>query len=133
MVTGWKSAVNRDSVNKVQSALTPEDIANTKAQEAAQAALVARLRNVHATGRVVLEIPPNAEQLKDLPDLVLEDGDRLMVPPKPPWSVYWGWFTTKMPSCITQARAFAIIWNSPAGRRAMQIRRVCICCVRMAQ
>ena len=38
---------------------------------------------MRATGRIVLELKPTADNLNELPDLVLEDGDRLLVPFKP--------------------------------------------------
>ncbi|MDW8468892.1 MAG: hypothetical protein RML56_07910 [Burkholderiales bacterium] len=44
--------------------------------------MLARLRGLKPTGRIVLELPENAK-LADLPDLPLEDGDRLYVPPVP--------------------------------------------------
>jgi len=44
---------------------------------------VKKMRNVQATGRVVLELPSQNAGVKDLPDLALEDGDRFYVPSKP--------------------------------------------------
>ena len=82
MIDRMEESVNQASINKVQSSSSAEDAAITKSQEAAQAALIARLRKVQATGRVVLEIPVESSQIKDLPDLVLEDGDHLLVPPR---------------------------------------------------
>ena len=52
-----------------------------KQQAESQQSLVARLRQVRANGRVVLELSEVSE-LKDIPDIVLEDGDRLYVPPR---------------------------------------------------
>ncbi len=46
----------------------------------AQRNLLAKLKLLRATGRVVLEIRPNAAGPDALPDLVLEDGDRLLIP-----------------------------------------------------
>jgi len=40
------------------------------------------LRQIRPIGRIVLEVPESA-QLKDLPDLPLEDGDRFIIPPPP--------------------------------------------------
>ena len=41
------------------------------------------MRRVKATGRVVLDIPPQNASEKNLPELALEDGDRFFVPSKP--------------------------------------------------
>lgn len=75
--------LERSAAGKAQNALSPEDAASLKAQQDSQRALVARLRQVKATGRVVLELPPETSALKNLPDLVLEDGDHFYVPSLP--------------------------------------------------
>jgi len=61
----------------------PGDAAALKAQNEAQRALVAKMKTVQATGRVVLEIKPTAASVDAVPDLALEDGDRLLVPFRP--------------------------------------------------
>jgi protein involved in polysaccharide export with SLBB domain len=53
------------------------------AATAASRSLVARFRNIRATGRVVLNIPQNATEIADVPNIQLEDGDRFVVPSKP--------------------------------------------------
>lgn len=61
--------------------ITSRDEAAAQAgRSAAASQLIERLRTIKPTGRVVLQIPP---QSRDLPNLVLEDGDRLLVPPVP--------------------------------------------------
>jgi protein involved in polysaccharide export with SLBB domain len=54
-----------------------EELTAQGATAAANARLLERLRQVRPTGRVVLQIAPDA---KTLPDMPLEDGDRLYVP-----------------------------------------------------
>jgi len=71
------SLSRRASANNVRSA---EEVASQAAQQAANERLLQRLRDIKPTGRVVLQIPTGA---KDLPDLVLEDGDRLLIPAQP--------------------------------------------------
>jgi polysaccharide export outer membrane protein len=84
MIDKMEEAVQRNLSSKAQTALSPEDVASSKAQAVAQAALIERMRKTRATGRVVLEISPdNSGQIKELPDLALQDGDRFMVPAKP--------------------------------------------------
>lgn len=84
MVDKMEEAVKRNLVNKDQAALTKDEAESNRIQAESQAALIERLRKTQATGRVVLEIPPvESAQMKDLPDLVLSDGDRFMVPVKP--------------------------------------------------
>ena len=69
--------------NQTASALSPEDAATRQASLKYQQQTLANMRTVKATGRIVLDIPPNAESIAQLPDLPLEDGDRLYIPPRP--------------------------------------------------
>ena len=70
------------SVTRAQNVVSTEEAQSLTQQAAAQQALLARLRQLKATGRIVLELPEVAA-LKDLPDLPLEDGDRFFVPSTP--------------------------------------------------
>ena len=70
------------SVTRAQNVVSTEEAQSLTQQAAAQQALLARLRQLKATGRIVLELPEVAA-LKDLPDLPLEDGDRFFIPSTP--------------------------------------------------
>ena len=59
------------------------ELANTKAQLEAQNHLVAKMREVKATGRVVLDVTEDNPKVKDLPEIALEDGDRIYIPSVP--------------------------------------------------
>jgi len=59
-----------------RSATTDDAMALT-ATASSQARLVERMRTLRPTGRLVLELQPNA---RELPPLLLEDGDRLYIP-----------------------------------------------------
>jgi protein involved in polysaccharide export with SLBB domain len=48
-----------------------------------QRELIATLRKLHASGRIVLNLNPNSAGVDALPDLPLEDGDRFVVPVLP--------------------------------------------------
>lgn len=60
-----------------QRVTSSEELASQNATAAANARLLTRLREVRPTGRVVLQLAPDA---KTLPDLALEDGDTLHIP-----------------------------------------------------
>jgi polysaccharide export outer membrane protein len=45
--------------------------------------LVSRLRQLQASGRIVLGLAPQSNSASDLPEIPLEDGDRLVVPSLP--------------------------------------------------
>ena len=66
-----------------QRNLTGEEAITEKQSQEGQRRLLDKLRQVRATGRIVLELSPNADNIDALPDLVLEDGDRLLIPYRP--------------------------------------------------
>jgi protein involved in polysaccharide export with SLBB domain len=57
-----------------------EEAALQTSRDAANNRLLASLRALRPSGRVVLQLQPES---RELPPLALEDGDRLLVPPKP--------------------------------------------------
>jgi polysaccharide export outer membrane protein len=65
-----------------QRGLSPDEaLAEHQAVEG-QRRLVEKLRQLRATGRIVLQLKPDSS-LSELPDLILEDGDRFLVPFRP--------------------------------------------------
>lgn len=50
---------------------------------AANQGLASRLHHARASGRIVLNLSPFSQSVSDLPDMVLEDGDRLVIPSRP--------------------------------------------------
>jgi len=72
--------VYRNANETASAATSKEEVDAAKAQAASQKALITKMRQVKATGRIVMELPERNPQIKDLPDIVLEDGDRLYVP-----------------------------------------------------
>lgn len=56
--------------------------AGQQTQLAMQQTSLARLSSIKPTGRVVLEMKPDAATAADLPDFPLEDGDTFYVPPR---------------------------------------------------
>ena len=78
---------------QARSVLSAEEAQALPAQAAARRALISRLRELRPSGRIVLEVPTNG-RAADLPDIPLEDGDRLYVPSPPSMvSVYGAVFT----------------------------------------
>ncbi len=53
------------------------------AQEQARAGQLARLRAMEPNGRIALELTPEINSLDGLPDVPLEDGDRILLPAAP--------------------------------------------------
>jgi protein involved in polysaccharide export with SLBB domain len=52
-------------------------------QYSVERGLLASLRQIRATGRIVLRFAPDSSGTESLPNIALEDGDRFVVPPVP--------------------------------------------------
>jgi protein involved in polysaccharide export with SLBB domain len=64
-------------------ATSTQDLASGAAAQNSEQELLGRLRQIRATGRIVLEFKAGSSGLDVLPDISLEDGDRFVVPPVP--------------------------------------------------
>ena len=64
-------------------ASSAQDLASGAAAQASEQALLASLKQIRATGRIVLKFTPDSSGTSSLPDISLEDGDRFIVPPVP--------------------------------------------------
>jgi protein involved in polysaccharide export with SLBB domain len=73
--------ISRNAV--APAGVNPEDAADQRARLEAQRQLVEKLRQVRAQGRVVLDLTPASAAVGDLPEIALEDSDRLLVPFRP--------------------------------------------------
>lgn len=65
------------------AALTQEQAAASAAKLDSDRKLTERLRQVRATGRIVLNLEPDEKDLSKLGEFPLEDGDRFVVPGRP--------------------------------------------------
>ena len=63
-----------------QKAVSADEAAAQASRSQGSTKLIERLRAVRPTGRIVLQLNPKTSSL---PDLALEDGDRLMIPARP--------------------------------------------------
>jgi protein involved in polysaccharide export with SLBB domain len=76
--------MQRELVTKYANA-TPQSgqtAADQQAQLAMQQAALARLTSIRPTGRVILNLKPEAATATDIPDFPLEDGDSFYIPPQ---------------------------------------------------
>jgi protein involved in polysaccharide export with SLBB domain len=76
-------AIDRQTVANNAGAVSPLGAAAAASGTAAAQTLIAKFRTLRASGRIVLNMPPNASELQNVPDMPLEDGDRFTVPSKP--------------------------------------------------
>lgn len=70
----------RQTAMSVAASTSPGDMPQMMA---AQEAIVEHLRTTRASGRVALAVRPKDKSISDFPDLVMEDGDHLMIPHTP--------------------------------------------------
>jgi protein involved in polysaccharide export with SLBB domain len=75
--------LSTNATNNAGRAISAQDTAAAAASQAQSQSVVNSLRQVRATGRIVLELQPDSHDVSQLPDLPLEDGDRLIVPRVP--------------------------------------------------
>ena len=83
MMVQMEAEIQRTASRRSNAAMTKEASDAALAEASSQAVLLEKMKKVKASGRIVLEIPEYAVELKNLPDLVLEDGDRLYIPSIP--------------------------------------------------
>lgn len=62
---------------------TPQDLGGIAAAQASERELIAQLKLIRATGRIVFEFKPDTNGIASLPDIALEDGDSFAVPSVP--------------------------------------------------
>ena len=65
------------------SAGSNQNMASSTAAQASERALLTNLRQIRATGRIVLHFTAGAKSVASLPNFVLQNGDRFVVPPIP--------------------------------------------------
>jgi protein involved in polysaccharide export with SLBB domain len=73
-----------EATSNLSSQVTsPQQAATAQTSLGGQRDLIERLRKISMNGRIVLDMDPNSRGEKALPDLPLENGDRLYVPSRP--------------------------------------------------
>jgi protein involved in polysaccharide export with SLBB domain len=72
-----------NAANGQGRAINAQDSAAAAAAQVQDQNIVNRLRQARPTGRIVLDLPPDARDVAQLPDIPLENGDRFIVPRVP--------------------------------------------------
>lgn len=84
MINRMERDVEQAASNKLSHSGSDADTMSIKSEVESQKALISKLRSTKAVGRIVLETDAEQEGVKALPDdVALEDGDQIIVPPKP--------------------------------------------------
>lgn len=72
-----------NATKRIGASADAADAAKLAAEVEQQRRLVQKLRSVKAEGRIVLDLPGLDTQVKNLPDLPLQDGDSINIPRRP--------------------------------------------------
>jgi protein involved in polysaccharide export with SLBB domain len=83
LVDELERELQQSGSREIGRATTQEDAASAAVSVQNTRQLIARMRSLKATGRIVLNLLPGANDLSKLMGLPLEDGDRLVVPARP--------------------------------------------------
>ncbi|MDE3187050.1 MAG: SLBB domain-containing protein [Acidobacteriota bacterium] len=75
--------IQRSNMALAASQTSSQGMAGGPAALANEQELMNRLRQIRATGRVVLEFKPGSTGVNSIPDIAMENGDRFVVPPVP--------------------------------------------------
>jgi len=110
--------------NSANNALNPQDeVANIAALQNARSVAM-RLRQLNATGRIVLNVLPDNKTAADIPDIPLEDGDTFIVPQVPlSVDVYGSVYTQNSFLYDPHKRAGDYVRQAGGGTRTADVRR----------
>jgi protein involved in polysaccharide export with SLBB domain len=86
----YEQNLQRAAATRARNVSSAEDAQSLKAEADAQQSILARLKRLQPTGRIVLEVPENDASIASLPELPLEDGDRLVMPQRPAMVTVFG-------------------------------------------
>jgi polysaccharide export outer membrane protein len=78
----FATQLTRESVRIEQKRILQQSTATMVAQDEAQGQALSQVQNAMATGRIVLQMKPSATSIDAYPEIVLEDGDKIMIPPQ---------------------------------------------------
>ena len=75
--------IQRSNMAVAASAAGSQNLAGTAAGQANEQNLLTSLRQMRATGRIVLDFSPDSSGTSNLPDIAMQDGDKFIVPSVP--------------------------------------------------
>ena len=102
-------SIQRGTVQLASSATaSAQTLASSNAAQASEQNLLAALRQIRATGRIVLTMQPSNTGVGSLPDIPMENGDRFIVPHVPS--------TVNVVGSVYNQNTFLFQSNSRVGR-----------------
>ena len=124
----YEQDLQRAAASRARNVTSAEESASLKAETDAQQSILTRLKRLQPTGRIVLELSEDAT-LASIPDVPLEDGDRLVVPQRPTMVSVFGTvynesaFIHKPDKTVADYLAQAGGARKDADRRSMYVLR----------
>jgi protein involved in polysaccharide export with SLBB domain len=82
-VRNLEMSIHRSNLANAASTSSPQDAATSTAAQATEREMVYSLRQIKATGRIVLQFKPEDQALAVIPNIELENGDRFVIPSVP--------------------------------------------------
>jgi protein involved in polysaccharide export with SLBB domain len=83
-VQSLQMRIQRSNLSMASSAVSSaQDMASAAAAHGSESDLIASLRQIRATGRIVLRFAPDSSGINSIPDIPLEDGDNFTIPSVP--------------------------------------------------
>jgi len=82
-VRNLEMSIHRSNLAIAASNSSSQDTASSAGAEATEREMVESLRQIRATGRIVLQFKPDDRALAVIPDIDLENGDRFVIPSVP--------------------------------------------------
>lgn len=124
----YEQDLQRAAATRARNITSAEDAASLKAEAEAQQSVLARLKRLQPTGRIVLELAEDST-LANIPEIPLEDGDRLVIPYRPAMVSVFGTvynesaFIHKPDKTVSDYLAQAGGTRKEADRRSMYVLR----------
>jgi len=78
----YEQDLQRAAAARARNVTSAEEAGSLKAEAEAQQSILTRLKRLQPSGRIVLELAEDAT-LAQIPEIPLEDGDRLVIPQRP--------------------------------------------------
>jgi protein involved in polysaccharide export with SLBB domain len=88
-IVQYEQNLQRAAAARARNVTSAEDAQALKAESEAQQSILSRIKRLQPTGRIVLELAKDATA-ESLPDLPLEDGDRVVIPQRPAMVTVFG-------------------------------------------
>jgi len=106
-VQSLSMGIRRSNQAMAAAASSAQDMASATAAQNSERDLLASLRQMRATGRVVLKFTPDASGMDSIPAIKMEDGDSFVVPPVPA--------TVNVVGAVYDQNTFLYARGQPAG------------------